>query len=57
MNERNERKTVTTGGAPLHVQPRHSGKGVIVSQGSSYVVIGDDELGPLIAAMREVAGQ
>jgi hypothetical protein len=42
-------------GTPILIQARNRGKGVMLSQGSSYLIVGLDEIEMIIAAMREVA--
>jgi hypothetical protein len=47
---------ISNGGTPLLVQPRRHGRGVILSQGRSYMVIGTDEIPHLIQAIKQVSG-
>jgi hypothetical protein len=49
------RRSISNGGTPIWVQPRHRANGVIVAQGTSYIVIGSDEIDELIQAMREIS--
>jgi hypothetical protein len=45
---------ITGTGTPILVAEKRHGNGLIVSQGDSYLLIGTDELEPLIDAMRNV---
>ena len=48
---------ISNGGTPLLVQPRKHAQGVILSQGRSYMVVGNDEIPHLIQALKEVSGR
>lgn len=45
----------SVGRAPICVQHRRSGRGAILLQGRSHVIVGADELEPLIAAIQNIA--
>ena len=47
---------ISNGGTPLLVQPRKHAKGVILSQGRSYMVVGNDEIPHLLQAIKQVSG-